>query len=138
MKPPRSREGLFVPLETDVRFCSCRFTQLGLLRLLTAEAVMGNDALSQVDAWTDAYLAAFADSAQLTIVTFDRAFRGRAKPLILLAEWSRQLRRHAGRCQRLPSRALTLRHRAGRALVAAKLGMADRDAAVAVRDNLAG
>ena len=32
------------------------------------------------------YLAAFAETSQLTMVTFDRAFRGEAKPLILLEE----------------------------------------------------
>ena len=101
----------------------CRFTQLGFLRLLTAEAVMGEEALTQTDAWgvydrwiadgrvgfldeppgidrrfrsltrlksaspkawADAYLGAFAGASQLTVVTFDRAFRGRASPLILL------------------------------------------------------
>jgi uncharacterized protein len=36
--------------------------------------------------WADAYLAAFADASQVTLVTFDRAFRGKAKPLILLEE----------------------------------------------------
>ena len=111
-------------LEADTRFHFCRFTQLGLLRLLTAEAVMGEDVLTQPEAWAvydrwveddrvgfleeppgidrrfrvltrlksaspkswaDAYLAAFAGTAQLTLVTFDRAFRGRATPLILLA-----------------------------------------------------
>lgn len=30
--------------------------------------------------------AAFAETAQLTLVTFDRGFKGKAKPLILLAE----------------------------------------------------
>lgn len=112
-------------LESDVRFHFCRFTQLGFLRLLTAEAVMGDDVLTQSEAWAvydrwleddrvgfleeppgierriraltrlksaspkawaDAYLAAFADTSQLTIVTFDRAFRGKTKPLILLEE----------------------------------------------------
>ena len=110
-------------LDGDERFCFCRFTQLGLLRLLTAEAVMGDEVLNQVEAWAvydrwladdrvnlveeppglerqfrsltrtkqtapktwaDAYLIAFAETAQLTLVTFDRAFRGRVKPLILL------------------------------------------------------
>jgi predicted nucleic acid-binding protein len=37
-------------------------------------------------AWADAYLAAFAETAQVTLVTFDRALRGKAKPLILLEE----------------------------------------------------
>jgi toxin-antitoxin system PIN domain toxin len=93
----------------------CRFTQLGLLRLLTNQQVMGLDVMSQRAAWranlrwyedqriefhrepesadferlfqefsakphpstklwADAYLAAFAKSAGLTIVTFDKTF----------------------------------------------------------------
>jgi predicted nucleic acid-binding protein len=90
---------------------------------LTAEAVMGEDVLTQPEAWAvydrwladervglleeppgidrrfrsltrlrsastrawaDAYLSAFASTAQLTLVTFDRAFRSRSQPLILL------------------------------------------------------
>jgi toxin-antitoxin system PIN domain toxin len=112
-------------LEPDVRFHFCRFTQLGFLRLLTAEAVMGDDVMKQPEAWAvydrwledervafleeppglerrfrtrtrmksaspkawaDAYLAAFAETSQVTLVTFDRAFLGKAKPLILLEE----------------------------------------------------
>lgn len=115
----------FNQLDADARFCFCRFTQLGLLRLLTAEAVMGDEVLRPTEAWAiydswmqddrvdaleeppgldrrfrartrlkhaapkswaDAYLAAFAESAQLTLVTFDRAFRGKIKPLVLLEE----------------------------------------------------
>lgn len=34
--------------------------------------------------WADSYLAAFAQSARLTIVTFDRAFQNKAKDLVLL------------------------------------------------------
>ena|SRR5579863_3545719 len=34
-----------------VRLFFCRHTQLGLLRLLSAEAVMGDDAMNQGDAW---------------------------------------------------------------------------------------
>ena len=109
----------------DVRLSFCRFTQLGFLRLLTAEAVMGEDVYGQAEAWViydrwlkndrvslieeppglerrfraltrsrqaspkvwgDAYLAAFAEASQLTLVTFDRAFRRKLKPLILLEE----------------------------------------------------
>lgn len=109
--------------ETDVRLLFCRVTQLGFLRLLTAEAVMGEDVLTQMEAWSaydrwlatghvelseeppgldlgfrrlarsrqaspkswgDAYLAAFAQASEMTLVTFDRSFRGRVKPLILL------------------------------------------------------
>jgi len=108
-----------------VRFSFCRFTQLGVLRLLSAEAVMGNDVLSQREAWrvydgwlsddrvslvdephglesrlrpltrsrraspkawADAYLVAFAETSQMTLVTFDRALHGKAKPVLLLAE----------------------------------------------------
>ena len=115
----------FESLEADVRFCFCRFTQLGLLRLLTAEAVMGDEVMNQPEAWNvydrwlqddrvtcleepsglerrfrsltrikqaapkawaDAYLAAFADASQVTLVTFDRAFRGKVKPVVLLEE----------------------------------------------------
>jgi toxin-antitoxin system PIN domain toxin len=36
--------------------------------------------------WADAYLAAFAEASQLTLVTFDAGFRGKVKPLILLAD----------------------------------------------------
>jgi len=93
----------------------CRLTQLGFLRLLTNERVMGVDVMSQNAAWreyhrwfederiefhrepdgpeleklfeefsrrggrspklwADAYLAAFARAAGLTLVTFDQAF----------------------------------------------------------------
>lgn len=34
--------------------------------------------------WADSYLAAFAASGELTLVTFDRAMRAKVKPLILL------------------------------------------------------
>ena len=35
----------------DVRLLFCRFTQLGLLRLLSAEAIMGDEVMNQRDAW---------------------------------------------------------------------------------------
>jgi uncharacterized protein len=115
----------FESLPADVRICFCRFTQLGLLRLLTAEVVMGDEVMNQPEAWAaydawlkddrvrlleeppdlegrfrartrlkraapkawaDAYLAAFAEASQVTLVTFDRAFRGRVKPIMLLEE----------------------------------------------------
>lgn len=34
--------------------------------------------------WADSYLAAFAQTSRLTIVTFDRAFQNKAKDLLLL------------------------------------------------------
>ena len=114
----------FEALDQDSRLSFCRFTQLGLLRLLTSEAVMGDEVMNQQEAWgaydrwlrdervafmdepsglegrfrtltrlrqaatkdwADSYLAAFAGEAQLTLVTFDRALRTKAKPLVLLA-----------------------------------------------------
>jgi toxin-antitoxin system PIN domain toxin len=105
------------------RLYFCRFTQLGLLRLLTLEAVMGPEVLSQAEAWemydrwvqderigfldeppeieevfrgltqsrqaapkdwADSYLVAFAQAAQLTVVTFDQAFSSKTKQLVLL------------------------------------------------------
>ena len=41
----------FATLKPDVSLSFCRFTQLGLLRLLTAEAVMGDEVLTQPQAW---------------------------------------------------------------------------------------
>lgn len=115
----------FESLPDDVRFCFCRFTQLGFLRLLTADAVMGDEVLGQAEAWAvydrwfdddrvslveeppdidkrfrsrtrlkhaapkawaDAYLAAFAEAGDITLVTFDRAFRGKLKSVLLLEE----------------------------------------------------
>jgi len=104
--------------------CFCRITQLGLLRLLTTQIVMGPGTLSQREAWhaydrwvsdasaefleepagldnifrsralgsqaspkewADAYLGAFAETAQLALVTFDKALAGKAKGAVLLA-----------------------------------------------------
>ena len=42
----------FEALPEDARVCFCRFTQVGFLRLLTTEAVMGaNEVMSQGQAW---------------------------------------------------------------------------------------
>lgn len=113
----------FQQCEEAVYFC--RFTQLGLLRLLTNEQVMGTEAMSQSAAWqayhrwfederidfhrepetpefekifrelssrsrrstklwADAYLAAFAMTAGLTLVTFDRALSKLAREDVIL------------------------------------------------------
>jgi len=37
--------------ESDAPVCFCRFTQMGLLRLLTNESVMGIDVMTQRKAW---------------------------------------------------------------------------------------
>jgi toxin-antitoxin system PIN domain toxin len=41
----------YASLEPAVRFHFCRFTQLGFLRLLTAESVMRDDVMKQTEAW---------------------------------------------------------------------------------------
>ncbi len=41
----------FGGLGSDSRLCFCRITQLSLLRLLTTEAVMGTEVMSQAEAW---------------------------------------------------------------------------------------
>jgi len=47
-----SARSWFEQLDDHSRVCFCRFTQLGLLRLLTTHAVMGEDeVLSQSEAW---------------------------------------------------------------------------------------
>jgi uncharacterized protein len=38
-------------VSSNSRICFCRITQLSLLRLLTTEAVMGPDVISQTEAW---------------------------------------------------------------------------------------
>jgi len=41
----------FAELGPDATLAFCRFTQLGLLRLLTAAAVMGDEVMTQPQAW---------------------------------------------------------------------------------------
>ena len=113
----------FAEFPPDVTLAFCRFTQLGLLRLLTTAAVMGDEVMTQPQAWAaydrwlqdprvtlvdeppeieprfrsltrrrqpatkdwaDSFLAAFATAGQLTLVTFDRGLRAKAKSAILL------------------------------------------------------
>ena len=113
----------FAELPPDTTLAFCRFTQLGLLRLLTTGAVMGDEVMTQPRAWAaydrwlqdprvtfvdeppeieprfrsltrrrqsatkdwaDSFLSAFAAAGQLTLVTFDRGLRAKAKTAILL------------------------------------------------------
>ena len=110
-------------LPGDTVLCFCRFTQLGLLRLLTNTRAMRDDVLTQAQAWgvfdtftqvsaaklieephgidplfrrltdrdeastkqwADGYLAAFAEAANVTMVTFDQALAGQVKGAVLL------------------------------------------------------
>src|SRR5262245_33003493 len=114
----------FAALKPDAALVFCRMTQLGLLRLLTTEAVMGDEVMSQPQAWAaydrwhrdprvelvnepadleaafraytrlrrpatkdwaDSYLAAFATVGNLTLVTFDRGLRAKAKSIVVLS-----------------------------------------------------
>ena len=114
----------FEQLDDHSRVCFCRFTQLGLLRLLTTGAVMGEEeVLSQNEAWLvydrwieddrvlyveessalevrfraltqnersapkdwgDSFLYAFAETADLHLVTFDQALRQKGTNVLLL------------------------------------------------------
>src|SRR4029077_7859615 len=42
----------FVSLPEDAHLCFCRLTQIGFLRLVTTPAIMGDEVLSQAEAWT--------------------------------------------------------------------------------------
>ena len=110
-------------LASDAVAYFCRFTQIGLLRLLTNESAMREDVLTQRQAWeafdvlvadprnrmigeptgidpafrqqtgsqhaatkqwADGYLAAFAETAGIQLVTFDRALAAKVKGAVLL------------------------------------------------------
>lgn len=67
----------FKSLGENSRLCFCRFTQLSFLRLLTTEAVMKEDVLSQSDAWVN-YDRWMADGRIFLIeepANFEDAFR---------------------------------------------------------------
>jgi len=67
----------FRQLDEHARLAFCRVTQLSLLRLLTTEAVMGNEVLSQDEAW-DAYDVWTEDGRILFLdepVTLEKYFR---------------------------------------------------------------
>lgn len=109
-------------VHTSAALVFCRQTQLGLFRILTTPAVMGEETLSQQECWKlydqwtatgqvawadepremeprlraltahakaspkewmDAYLAAFAECGELTLVTFDRALANKVKGALL-------------------------------------------------------
>jgi toxin-antitoxin system PIN domain toxin len=110
-------------LESDAVAYFCRFTQLGLLRLLTNENAMREDVLTQQQAWeafdvlvadprnrmmgepaeidpafrqrtgsqqaatkqwADGYLTAFAETAGIQLVTFDRALAAKVNGAVLV------------------------------------------------------
>jgi toxin-antitoxin system PIN domain toxin len=119
----RAALGWFNALNQETTLVFCRQTQLSLFRLLTTDAVMGRETLTQRECWSlyarwlaggraqerpeppgvqeafrartsaaepapktwmDSYLAAFAEAAQLTLVTFDQALAAKSKGAVLL------------------------------------------------------
>lgn len=113
----------FNGLDEQSTLIFCRQTQMGLFRLLTTQAILGDetftlkqcwklyvewihsgsaelwtepagmeDAFMRKTAseerspkrWNDAYLSAFAETAGITLVTFDRALAGKTPASILL------------------------------------------------------
>lgn len=113
----------FASLDEAAIFVFCRQTQMGFFRLMTTEAVLGREVLTQRQCWAiydrwimggkailagepagleealrlrtsadspspktwaDAYLATYAEAAQLTLVTFDRALAGKVEGAVLL------------------------------------------------------
>ncbi|HXR96806.1 MAG TPA: TA system VapC family ribonuclease toxin [Terriglobales bacterium] len=69
-------------LRADDRLFFCRFTQMGLLRLLSQEAVMGaGEALNQPDAWKvyDRWLTDFCISFYPEPETLEPCFRQQAR-----------------------------------------------------------
>jgi len=67
----------FDSLSNQEELIFCRFTQIGLLRLLTLEAVMGREVRSQVDAWK--IYDAFVEDGNARLMqeprSLDRSFR---------------------------------------------------------------
>jgi uncharacterized protein len=67
----------------DNRFFFCRFTQLGLLRLLATSTVMGKDVRSIGEAWKvyDRWLEDSRVGIQLEAFELDAAFRAATRPV---------------------------------------------------------
>jgi len=113
----------FEGLDTERTLVFCRQTQMGFFRLLTTDAMMGDEVLTQRQCWMlyrqwisdkkatlekepatvsqafkqrtmaetsspkewmDAYLAAFAETGGIQLVTFDRALAAKVKGAVLL------------------------------------------------------
>jgi toxin-antitoxin system PIN domain toxin len=73
--------GWFGSLQADARLFFCRVTQLGLLRLLTTEAVMRDEVMSQTSAW-EAYGRWFDDSRVSFLAeppAIEKAFRAMSR-----------------------------------------------------------
>ena len=71
----------FAALSADFHLGFCRYTQLGLLRLLTTQAVMGADVCTQVQAWAayDALLGSGAVAELQEPDDLEKIFRSHAQ-----------------------------------------------------------
>jgi toxin-antitoxin system PIN domain toxin len=75
----------------EARLFFCRFTQLSFLRLLTTEAVMGRDTLTQIQAWSeyDAWLKSDIAALIDEPAQIEPAFRSLTqKPRSSAKEWA--------------------------------------------------
>jgi predicted nucleic acid-binding protein len=73
--------------QEDNRFFFCRFTQIGLLRLLATSAVMGKDVRTIGEAWKvyDRWLEDSRVGIRPEAVELDRAFRAATRPVFRLS-----------------------------------------------------
>jgi toxin-antitoxin system PIN domain toxin len=73
--------------QDDNRFSFCRFTQLGLLRLLATSAVMGKDVLTIGDAWKvyDRWLEDSRVGIGQEMFEMEAAFRSATRPVSRLS-----------------------------------------------------
>jgi toxin-antitoxin system PIN domain toxin len=73
--------------QADNRFFFCRFTQVGLLRLLGTSAVMGEDVLTIGEAWKvyDRWLEDSRIGIQQELFEIDVAFRAASRPFSRLS-----------------------------------------------------
>lgn len=71
------------PRQKDSRFLFCRFTQVGLLRLLTTSAVMGKDVCTIGEAWKvyDRWLEDSRVGIRQEASELDAAFRAATRPV---------------------------------------------------------
>ena len=66
-------------IETGTPIAFCRITQLGLLRLLTTQAAMGKDVMTQSEAW--AVLDVFFENASVSLLPEPAGFPERFREL---------------------------------------------------------
>src|SRR6266487_1669008 len=78
-----SANSWFATLDDETAYF-CRLTQLDAAQLEFTLRRLSSSTLASSQQWPDAYLAAFANTSALTLVTFDRALSRRAPGTVLL------------------------------------------------------